>query len=367
MNEVNDVVIAGAGPTGLATALFLAERGHRVRILEKKTTPSPFSKAFGVNARTLDLLAPSGVTEAFLRNGRRLERLNVHRRGRVLSTLHLTEVDHPYPFMCVQSQMDSERLLTEAALAREVVIERGVEVTGLRQTSAFVEVDTTYSGGSRSLCTKVFFGADGASSTVRRLLGVDFEGISYPEPWKLYDIELETSLDPEEGHIFLLDRGGMFVVRHTGNIWRVLGSGPDLLGALPPGTRCGAVHWESEFAIANRVASRFSVSTIHLGGDAAHVHAGIGARGMNLGIEDAFVFATLYDQGRLEQYDTLRRPIVNKVVAQIARMMSVPRAQTVPGRVVRAFPFLVRILAPIARSRIQPWVLGLDHEIRLEL
>lgn len=209
------------------------------------------------------------------------------------------------------------------------------------------------------------FGADGAASAVRHLLGIGFDGITYPEPWHLFDVELDTPLPLDEANILLLPDGGMFVVRHAGNLWRVLGSGTDLLGALPAGTTVGPIHWESSFQVSNRVATRFSDGRIHLGGDGAHSHAGIGARGMNLGIEDAFVVAALFDQSRLTDYDRLRRPTVRKVVREITRMMMVPRSQTLPGRIVRGFPPIVRAVLPLARTGIQPWILGLDHETRL--
>ncbi|MCB5275531.1 Pentachlorophenol 4-monooxygenase [Arthrobacter sp. SO5] len=365
MQAKTDVLIVGAGPTGLSAALFLLDQGHRVRLIDRRSEPSSFSKAFGVNARTLDLLSASGVSESFIANGRKLERINIRRRGKVLGTLQLDDVADEYPFLCVQSQADSERILTEAVQERSGVVERGVELTNLEQGDAGVEVTTRSSSGEQVILASTVFGADGATSTVRNLLGVDFEGTTYPEPWQLFDVELETPLPPDEANIFLLADGGMFVVRHAGNLWRVLGSGADLLGALPAGTKIGPVHWESSFQVSNRVAAKFSHGRVHLGGDAAHTHAGIGARGMNLGIEDAFVFATLFDQGRLKDYEHLRRPIVQKVVREITRMMMVPRSQTLPGRIVRAVPAIVGVVLPLARTRIQPWLLGLDHEIHL--
>jgi 3-(3-hydroxy-phenyl)propionate hydroxylase len=87
---------------------------------------------------------------------------------------------------------------------------------------------------------------------------------------------------------------------------------------------------------------------------------------MNLGIEDAFVFAELYHRGELYRYDQMRRPVIQKVVSQIQRAMAVPRAKTIPGRLVRTFPWLVQLLLPLVRARIQPWILGLDHEIEID-
>jgi 2-polyprenyl-6-methoxyphenol hydroxylase-like FAD-dependent oxidoreductase len=358
-----DALIIGAGPVGLAAALFLTDRGRTVRIIDKRLEPSPHSKAFGVNARTLELLDASGVTKAFLQNGRRLERISLHRHDEILATLQLSEVDHRFPFLCVQGQAHSERLLTEALSTRSITVERGVELTALANESGGVTATVSSGGVETTIRARTVFAADGASSTSRDLLGIDFAGTSYPEKWRLYDVELQGPLDADDAHIMLLDDGGMFVVRHENTIWRVLGSGHDLLGSLPAGTTVGSIHWESEFEIANRVAGRFSDGEIYLGGDAAHVHAGIGARGMNLGIEDAYVFARMLEEGRLHEYDATRRAVVNRVVAQITHMMMVPRSTTVPGRLVRRFPGLIRMIVPRVRRRVQPWLLGLDHSI----
>lgn len=364
MTDPSDLLIIGAGPTGLAAALFLAEKGHRPRIIDRSSSVSPYSKAFGVNVRTLHLLSSSGVAERFLANGRRMERLNLHRRSKILQTLRFTEVDETFPFMLVQSQSDSERILEDALAKRGVTVERGVEAAAIRMDGGMARVRLRSANAEETVIARTVLGADGADSMVRNGLNFNFKGAAYKEPWRLWDMELDTPLDPNDGHIFLLDHGGMFVVRHADNIWRVLGSGPDLLGALPAGTRTGPVHWESEFRISNRVAGTFSKGPIHIAGDAAHVHAGIGARGMNLGIEDAYVFAELYHKNELDRYSRLRRPIIKRVVSDIIRLMSVPRADAAPGRVVRAMPWLVRLAVPLVRSRVQPWILGLDHPVK---
>lgn len=359
------VLIVGAGPVGLSAALFLAERGHMARIIEKRLAPSPYSKAFGVNARSLMLLRSSGVAARFLDHGRKLERLKVHRGDRVLAELRLDEVDDAYPFMCVQSQAESERMLAEAVEARGICIERGVEVSAIRHRQGVAEISLKSADGVEEVEADTALAADGASSVVRQTLGISFDGESYDRPWRLLDLRLSGPLDRDEGHIFLLDDGGMFVVRHENDVWRLLGNVPDLRAALPKGMQEGEVVWESEFTISNRIAGRFSVGPIFLAGDAAHIHSGIGARGMNLGIEDAYVFATLYDRGELDRYGALRRPVVEKVVAQIRRAMAVPRANTAPGRLVRAAPFLVSAVMSLVRRPVQRWVLGLDHDLGL--
>lgn len=169
----------------------------------------------------------------------------------------------------------------------------------------------------------------------------------------------------DEANILLHDQGGMVLVRHHDDLWRVLGKVPEMLTQLPSGTKVGRIRWESDFGISNRVAGRFADPPFYLAGDAAHVHSGIGARGMNLGIEDAYVFAALHSRGQLDRYDGLRRPVIEKVVSQIKRAMGPPRPATAPGRIVRSAPWMVPIIIGLIRMPAQRWILGLDHELGL--
>lgn len=366
MPDHTEILIIGAGPTGLAAALFLAQRGHRARIIEKTLERQPWSKAFGVNARTLSLFSESGVTSRFLENGRRLERVNLFRHGRVLVTLRLNEVADRYPFLLVQSQSDSERLLEAALAERAVTVERGVEGVSVRKDGGKAVVDIRSGETRGAISADCVLAAEGANSLVRKSLGITFDGDAYEEPWRLYDVEIDNvPLPRDEANVFLHDHGGMFLVRHHDNVWRVLGNVPDMLTELPPGTKVGKIHWESDFRISNRVASRFADAPFYLAGDASHIHSGIGARGMNLGIEDAYVFAELYHRRRLDRYDSLRRPVVTKLVGQIKRAMTMPRPSTLPGRIVRAAPWLVPIIIGLTRKPAQRWVVGLDHDLGL--
>lgn len=366
MLEDADILIIGAGPTGLAAALFLAERGYRARIIEKRQSPAPWSKAFGVNARTLSLFSTGDVTRRFLANGRRMERLNLHRHGRTLATLRLDQVATTFPFMLIQSQADSERIIEAALCERGIMVERGTEVVAVSKqaTSALVQLQ---SGNTINTVTaSCVLDASGADSIVRKTLGISFDGKAYNEPWRLFDIELEDLPMPkDDGNMIIHDEGGMFLVRHHDNLWRVLGNVPNMLDQLPRGTKIGRIDWESDFEIANRIAGSFAALPYFLAGDAAHIHSGIGARGMNLGIEDAYVFATLYDRQQLDRYDRFRRPVVEKVVQQIKRAMGPPRPSTVAGRIVRAAPWLVPAAVGVIRRPAQRWLLGLDHELGL--
>lgn len=357
------ILVCGAGPTGLAASLFLTARGHEVRLVEHRTEPTSHSKAFGVNPRTLELLEPVGVTERFLANGRRMPALNLWVRGRRVLRSDLTGVPHRFAFMLVQSQADSERLLAEALVERGLRIERGLAVERVDVHDGGVCCDL--SDGSRAEAD-VLLGADGARSKVREQCGIAFEGADGQEPWELHDVDLVGDvLNRDEAHVFMLDGGAMFLVRIRDQTWRVLGNLPGLLDRLPPGLRAGTVHWRSDFGIAQKVAAAFEHrGRVFLAGDSAHIHAGLGARGMNLGIEDAHVFAELLTQGRLTEYGKLRRNIVLPLMRRIQRMTDLMRGRSTVARWARTFvPLVAPVVAPLALPAARRFVLGLDHEV----
>ncbi len=212
-------LIVGAGPTGLAAALFLRERGILARIIDSADKPTTQSKALGVNPRTLDLLESTGVTDRMLEIGRMARGMNLWRPDRKLATIGLGDADHRFPFMLVLSQMESERLLTEALTERGITIERGIGLTDI--ATADGGITATLSNGE-TLTPSVVLGADGAHSTVRKSLGRDFPGSAYPEPWYLYDARLQTTLDDEFINAFLLDDGVLLFIRIKDNLWRIV-------------------------------------------------------------------------------------------------------------------------------------------------
>ena len=360
----DDVLVVGAGPTGLTAAVLLADQGQTVRIVDKRTAPSPHSKAFGVNARTLALHEATGLTDRLLAAGIRMTAINAWRRDRRMFRIDLTTARHRYPFMLVHSQARTEALLRELLAERGVKIEHGVELTEVHPGADATSVTLSHGErGSEIATPSIVLGADSAASTVRRSLNIEFVGSSFDEPWILYDVELETPLDPGEAHVFLLEDGGMFAVRLQDQTWRIIGNVADLLDRLPAGTQHGAITWSSDFGIASKVASQMQVGKVALAGDAAHIHSGLGARGMNLGIEDAFTFAHLLARGQLQRYDALRRPVVADVVRQTARVTEIPRGRRPHAKVARRLaPFLAPMI-PIVQRRVAEWVLGLDHDL----
>ena len=366
------LMIVGAGPTGLAAALFLARRGVPVRIIDAAMQPTTTSKALLVNPRSLEMLKESGVAARIIAEGWAVKGMAMHRGNREVVSVDLLHQMPQLPIGLAQAR--TEALLNDALEAFGVHVERGLSLQSLQQDAEQVALTLQQTDGStQTVQASLVFGADGARSVVRHALGVDFAGSALPEPWLLWDVRLDTSLDPLRAHIGLQPDGFLFLMHLQAGIWRVIGNGIDPLAQLPCGSVPGEVMWQSQFHIAHRVASNASVGRVALGGDAAHIHSPLGARGMNLGIEDAYVFADCAFDAlngnleRMQEYAELRQPVHREVVRNIAALTRVMRGRPAPLRWLRntLLPELVKV-APLRRRLLQTMA-GLDHPLRTRL
>lgn len=360
------VLIVGAGPAGLAGALFLSRRGVPVRIIDAAPGPTRTSKALGVNPRTLSLLEDTGVTARILAEGQAMRSLFLHHNGKPLTTVRpdweALGATHP---MVILPQARTEALLTEALAPFGVIPERGRALAGVSQTADTV-IATMADG--EAIRSPLLFAADGAHSTVRKALGLDFPGDGWDEPWQLADVDIDGP-QPDQGWADLHDEGVLIVLPFSGRTFRLIGFGRPLLEGLPREWVVRAIHWESDFRISHRMVERMTVGRICLAGDAAHIHSPMGARGMNLGIEDAFVHAACAadflngEPGRLEDYHRIRHPVDAAVVDRVRGLTGLvrntsPLADWLKGVV----PPLVAHL-PFAMNAGLRVGMGLDHPV----
>ncbi len=310
------VLVVGAGPTGLAAALELTRLGRPVRIIDQNPGRSQHSKAIGVNPRTLELLEAAGVTERLLAAGRRIRKANLWRADRLLATVDLTRLEHRYDFMLALAQSETERLLEESLAERGVRVERQSELLAFADAADQVRAQVRCNGSEQEIEAEHLIGADGAHSTARHTLGLEFRGATYPFPWQVIDVRMSGPLAEDEVHLQLGGSALLFMISAAAGTFRLASDGDDALRLLPEGGVVHEVLWRSSFRVSYRQVDRYQEGRVFLAGDAAHIHSPVGGRGMNLGIEDATILARKMIEGGLETYTAERHPVGARVIRQ---------------------------------------------------
>lgn len=358
---MDKILVVGAGPSGLATALFLSEQGIKPGIIEKNSHISQYSKALGVNPRTLELLEKSGVTKRFLEKGRKMEKINIWKQDLHIIQNDLSKIPHKYPFMLIQPQKTSEAILLEELGNRKIEVEFKTSFKSLSTDSTTVNV--VLLKPNKVLEEQEFnllIGADGAKSEVREQIGIRSLGFQYTEEWELFDVELDLPLARDEGHVRLFREGGMIMIRLKHNIWRVAGNMKSLLNYLPKGCRVGEMVWESKFRISHRVADELVKDKVVLIGDAAHLHSPLGARGMNLGIEDAFIVSNLIVENRISEYTKIRKAFLERTVRRINGITQGLAGDSFFSRFLRTNIGLLKFAFPLAMPIARKFIMGLN-------
>ncbi len=365
-------MIAGAGPVGLAAALFLADKGIQVRLIEEAGQRPSTSRALAVNPRTLQLLESMGVAAEMLARGLKIDEARLHHGDKELARISLADIGGQYPFMLALSQATSETLLAQAFEARGGQVERGTKLVSCGQ-HAGIDVTLATAAGSEITRPQWLLAADGAHSCVRQSLHIDFKGSGFLEAWTLLDVPMDGEAAPNAAHIRFFDDGGFaFYIRVVADVrqekppylWRIIANRDDPLTRLPDLRQAGPVLWSSSFHIAHRLAATLNDGQVYLAGDAAHIHSPIGARGMNLGIEDAWVFAELAAQDRLNEYGHLRHKVDGAVVRRIKTLTTLVRGHSPAVRLLRDTLLPTMLHLPV-RLQILRALTGLDHDLKL--
>ncbi|MFA6262672.1 MAG: FAD-dependent monooxygenase [Bacteroidia bacterium] len=307
-----DVLIIGAGPTGLMLANQLVRRGVRCVIVDRHAGPSLQTRALGVQARTLEIYAALGIAGQALALGRRATGANLWSAGRKSARVPLGEAGQgvtPYPYILVLGQDDNEKIMGDKLHDAGGAVQWNTELTALLQTPGGVTATLRQPDGStRGLTAAWVAGCDGAHSAVRECCGISFPGAAYEHVFFVADVTASGNMVPGEVNVYLWRQGfHLFFPMRGGDHWRIVGIlPPELRGrselvfdAVAPSLRgeAGATlalrgcSWFSTYRIHHRSAERFRDRRCFLLGDAAHIHSPVGAQGMNTGLQDAYNLA----------------------------------------------------------------------------
>lgn len=311
------ILIAGAGPTGLALALELARRGMKSRLVAKAAGPAPIneSRALGVNARTLTLLEASGVSALILAKARRLTKFKISAAGKPLVTVDTETFRSRYCPIQILPQGETERLLLSKLSAFGIVPEWSTELTALPSDVKKPVVTLQHADGrTETVEPDLLIGADGAHSVLRKAFGFAFPGDAIENRFFLADYRYAQPVDTGFIEMHLLNPGVLGRLPVSEDTLRYISTIEDFETRIDHPAMVLERPWSSEFRVSFRHVETMSRGNVFLAGDAAHVHSPAGARGMNLGIEDACWLAWLISEGREEDYSRLRMPAVKTVL-----------------------------------------------------
>ncbi|QRM55969.1 NAD(P)/FAD-dependent oxidoreductase [Sinorhizobium sp. BG8] len=359
----DSILIAGAGPAGLTLALELARRGIKVRIVERDegVVPISESRALGVNARTLALLEPSGVTEPLLAEAIPLEEFRVQSADKQLLKIRPADLGGRFPALCILPQGLTERLLLERLRSYDIEPEWQTSITTIEGgVEAPLATLLSGDGSGEMVRPNMLVGADGAHSLVRKSCGFDFPGEALESRFFLADFRYAETVDTGFAEINLQNPGVLGRLPVRPDVLRYISTLPDFERRIIHPSHPLEETWRSDFRVSFRHVEPMSRGKVYLLGDAAHVHSPIGARGMNLGIEDACWLAWLISQGREAEFSQLRLPSVRKVLAQTRRLTGLITIENPLALALRNNLFaLVGTMPPIARLALRN-ISGLD-------
>ncbi len=338
-----DVLIVGAGPTGLMLANQLGRRGVRAMIVDRHSGPAMQSRAMAVQARTLEIYAKLGVALEAVALGTPGNGANMWVHGRRRARISLQEIGaglSAFPYVLMLGQDDNERILGAHLRRWNMDVQWNTELVALEQHADHVRVTLTGPGGQARVVTAAYVaGCDGGRSAVRQMNGIDFPGAPYDHVFFVADTEATGPMVPHELNAYLFRDGfTLFFPMRGPNGWRVIGILPDALrhrddvtfDELRPSLReqtgrglvFDACHWFSTYRIQHRCTEQFRDRRCFLLGDAAHVHSPMGGQGMNTGLQDAYnlawklalVVGHRAGDSLLDSYEAERMPVAQRLL-----------------------------------------------------
>ncbi len=314
MKSETDVVIVGAGPTGLSLACQLIRHGVDFVIVDRNAGPTPYSKALAVHARTLEIYEQLGLAQTAIERGAVADVARLIEGGEVRAELDFSNLGtglSPFPFVLTLEQSQNERLLYEYLVQHGHEVRWDTTIEHLVQNDDGVTVVSSGADGEgHEVRAKYAVGCDGAKSKVRNELGLSFEGSTFERIFYVADVVLDWKL-PHNGLAVCLahDAFVLFFPMHGGDQhFRIVGVFPEdaqelegealyaeiekhVLEQCQLPMDITKVNWFSSYKVHTRRVNSFSAGRCFVAGDAAHIHSPAGGQGMNTGIQDSYNLA----------------------------------------------------------------------------
>jgi 2-polyprenyl-6-methoxyphenol hydroxylase-like FAD-dependent oxidoreductase len=308
-----DVVIIGAGPSGLSLATQLVRHGVDFVIVEKNNDVTPFSKAIGVQARTLEIYEQLGLAQRAIEEGAIAGKVRLLVGGEMRAELEFSSIGQglsAYPYLLLLEQSKNERLLYDYLLARGKKVLWNTEFKSLSQTEAGVTAQIVSAGDlPQTIEGRYLVGCDGARSLVRHALGLEFQGSTVARMFFVADVQVDWKFSHDALHACLSkDSLLAFFPLKGDKRYRIVGTFPDefakhegevLYEEIEQRIKEEAkldldihdVDWFSTYKVHTRYVNKFSAGRCFLAGDSAHIHTPAGGQGMNTGIQDGYNLA----------------------------------------------------------------------------
>src|SRR5262245_11577074 len=373
-----DVLIVGAGPTGLVLALWLARLGLRPSIVDKTAGPGTTSRALAVQARTLEFYGQIGLADTVVERGRKAVAANLWVAGRRAARAVFGDLGaglSPYPYALIFPQDEHELLLLSRLAEVGVHVERQTELLDFEAAPDGIVARLKRPDGVVEKCASAYLaGCDGAHSTTRETLKIGFEGGTYDHLFYVADVEASGEVLNGEIHVGLDETDFLAVfplkgerrARLVGTVRNVAEHQQDLAWEDVSERVIGwmnidvaHVNWFSTYHVHHRVADRFRKGRTFLLGDAAHIHSPVGGQGMNTGIGDAVnlawklaaVLKGQADASLLDTYEPERIAFARRLVATTDRAFTGVTSSGAIAKFLRLelvpllFPLLFRLKA----------------------
>jgi 2-polyprenyl-6-methoxyphenol hydroxylase-like FAD-dependent oxidoreductase len=383
--QATDVLIVGAGPTGLTLAAGLAQSGCDFVLVDRQETAANTSRAAVIHPYTLEMLEPLGVSEKLAERGHIVPRFSIRSRDSKLLTVDFSTLPTRYPFTLMLPQDETEAILFEGLEDLGGKVHRPFQATDFLEDADGVEVTLLDANGATSRIRAGYVvGADGMHSIVRQRARIPFHGSVYEESFILADVRMDWGLASEEVNLFFSPSGLVVVAPLPNGRHRIVATIDEapseptredvqaLLDTRGPRNGAARVHdviWSSRFRVHHRLAARYHQGRVVLAGDAAHVHSPAGGQGMNTGMVDARVLAPRLadiiagrrDHEALDEYESMRMPVAKQVLAMSNRMTSVATLRDPAMRSLRNLGLGILNLIPPVEHSLAFNLSGLRH------